>query len=75
MTKKKRAREIKRLVAYFGGTQQATAEAINVRQSTVNAWLQGKHGISPITAMKIEKMTQGNFRAVDLCPSLAEVAA
>lgn len=75
MTKKKYTREIQRLVAYFGGTQAATAKALDVGQPTVFAWLAGKHGISPYMALKIEKITEGKFKAVDLCPKLAEVAA
>ena len=72
---KKTLREIKRLVAYFGGTETLTADAVGVRQPTVNAWLNGRHGISAITALKIERMTGGKFKASDLCPQLAEVAA
>lgn len=71
---KKTHREIKRLVAYFGGTEAAAASAVGVKQPTVNAWLNGRHGISPITALKIEKMTGGAFQASDLCPALAAVA-
>ena len=41
-----------RLVRYFG-TQDKTAEALNVKQGTVNGWVNGKHGIAAHVAMPV----------------------
>ncbi len=58
------------LVAHFGG-QTKTAEALDVEQGTVSGWVRGKHGMSPLTAMKAEAKTDGLFKAADLCPAMA----
>jgi DNA-binding transcriptional regulator YdaS (Cro superfamily) len=64
------------LVAHFG-TQEVTAEKLNVDQSTVSGWVRGKHGMSPITAKRAEDLTGGSFKKEVLCPSFpwAEMAA
>ncbi|WP_440590608.1 transcriptional regulator [Rheinheimera fenheensis] len=62
----------KDLIAYFGG-QSIAAEQLGVKQPTVSGWLNGKHGMSPKTALKAERLTDGKFKAADLCPDLAEV--
>ncbi|MFC0708678.1 Cro/CI family transcriptional regulator [Azorhizophilus paspali] len=62
------------LIAHFG-TQQKTADALRVDQGTVSGWVRGRHGMSPVTALKAEAVTQGKFKAVDLCPNLLKVAS
>ena len=62
---------VKRLIEYFG-TQVKFGQALGVKQGTVNGWLHGKHGISELNALKIEKLTHGKFKAYELCPKLAE---
>ncbi|OAV36044.1 hypothetical protein AO364_1212 [Moraxella catarrhalis] len=63
---------VKDLIAYFG-TQTKLAEAIGVSQGTVTGWLNGTHGIRESNALKIEIVTQGQFKAIDLNPSLAKI--
>jgi len=60
----------KNLVEYFGG-QVKTATALGVTQSTVSYWVTGDRQISPLIAIRIEKMTKGRFKAVDLNDDLA----
>ncbi|MDF3917490.1 Cro/CI family transcriptional regulator [Salinicola salarius] len=55
------------LVTHFG-TQEKTAAALNVDQSSVSNWIRGKHGMSPLVALRVESLTRGEFKAVDLCP-------
>lgn len=57
----------------FFGSQAKLAKAIGVEQGTVTGWLNRKHGINAINALKIEKATNGKFKAVDLCPKLREI--
>ena len=63
---------IQKLIREFG-TQIKLGQAIGISQSTITGWLRLEHGISELTALKIEKITEGKFRAVDLCPRLAEL--
>lgn len=58
------------LVSHFGG-QQKTAEALGCTQPSVWAWLQGKANMSAPLALKAERLTDGEIKAVDLCPALA----
>lgn len=60
------------LIAHFG-SQTKLANAIGVKQGAVTGWLNGKFGISESNALKIEIATDGKFRAIDLCPALAEI--
>lgn len=62
------------LVAHFGG-QKKTAEALGCTQPSVWAWLQGKANMSAALALKAERLTNGEFKAVDLCPALAALEA
>ena len=62
----------KRLVAHFGG-QQNTATALGCTQPSVWAWLQGRAHMSAVLALKAERLTNGEVRAIDLCPALAEL--
>lgn len=57
------------LVTHFG-SQEATASALNVSQPTVSGWVNGTKRMSEIVAVKAEKATKGEFKAVELCPSL-----
>lgn len=63
---------VKNLIANFG-SQILLADALGLKQGTITGWLNNKHGISERNALKIEKLTNGKFRAVDLCPRLAEL--
>lgn len=54
------------------GTQQALANALNCSQPLVWKWLNGKATMSAHLAIKAEKLTQGKFKAYELCPKLAE---
>ncbi|WP_323842538.1 MULTISPECIES: hypothetical protein [unclassified Moraxella] len=60
------------LVEFFK-TQTETAKQLNVKQPSVNAWLTGKAKMGAISAKRAEIATDGKFRAVDLCPQLAEI--
>ena len=62
---------VMQLVEHFSG-QAAAAEALGVKQPTVSAWLNRIHGISPISALRIERITEGRFKASDLCPGLQD---
>lgn len=57
------------LVTFFGG-QSKTASALGVSQPTVNGWLNGKHGVSAEIALKAERISEGQIKAVDLCHRL-----
>ncbi len=61
------------MVDYFG-TQEQTANAIGIKQPSVNALVNGRAKMSPKVAIRAEKATKGKFKAVDLCPSLKEFA-
>ncbi|WP_349016870.1 transcriptional regulator [Pseudomonas fungipugnans] len=55
------------LVKHFG-TQQKTAAALKVDQTTVSGWVTGKHSVSPKIAVRIELTTNGLFHRTTLCP-------
>lgn len=61
----------KSLIDFFGN-QVKTAQALQVTQPSVNAWLKGKTKMSATVAIKAEKLTHGKFKAYELCPKLAE---
>ena len=63
-----------KLVEHFG-TQQKVAEALRLDQGTVSGWVRGKHGMSPVSALKAEAITEGKFKAVELCPDLLRAAS
>lgn len=63
---------IEKLIKHFG-SQENLAFAVGVKQGTVTGWLNKKHGISERNAVIIEILTNGKFRATDLCPRLAEL--
>ena len=60
------------LVAYFGG-QENTAKALAVKQPAVSGWVRGTKKMSELAALRAEKATNGEFKAVDLCPSLKDL--
>tara|TARA_R110001599_G_scaffold275738_1_gene476992 strand:+ start:3785 stop:3994 length:210 start_codon:yes stop_codon:yes gene_type:complete len=65
---------IQKLIKHFG-SQRKTAEALGVKQGTVSGWATGRHGVSEVHALVAEKLTDGNIKAVDLCPRLNAIAA
>lgn len=64
--------EISKVIAHFG-TQGKTAKALGCSQTTIFKWLHGKMNITPLYAIKVEKLTNGKFKASDLCPKLKEL--
>lgn len=60
------------LIAEYG-SQEKLARAIGVKQGTITGWIHGKHGINELNASRIEKITNGKVKAIDLCPRLAEI--
>ena len=55
------------VVAYFGG-QVETAEALEVKQPSVSAWVNGKAVMSIKVAQRAEMETAGVFKAENLSP-------
>lgn len=62
--------KFKKLVEHFG-SQSATAAALDVKQGSVSGWVRGVHGCSAEVAMRAERLTNGEIRAVELRPSLS----
>lgn len=62
----------KELVAHFGN-QHKTAEALGCSQPAVFKWISGKSYMGAAIAVKAELKTEGKFRAVELCPALANL--
>lgn len=56
-----------KLISHFGN-QKKTAAALGVDQSAVSGWLRSKHGMSPLIAIRAEKITEGKFLKSELCP-------
>ena len=63
---------LERLIAFFGG-QRATARALQCTQPSVWAWTQGKTNMSATLAIKAEMLTNGEIKASELCPALAQL--
>ncbi|MHC3149433.1 YdaS family helix-turn-helix protein [Acinetobacter nosocomialis] len=59
------------LVSFFGN-QTKTAQALSIKQPSVNAWLTGKSKMSEKIALRAEYVTNGRFKAYQLCPTLKE---
>ena len=59
------------IVDHFGD-QNKTAKALGVSQASVNAWVNGKASMSVLIALKAQCITENNFLATDLCPSLKQ---
>lgn len=55
------------------GNQVKTATMLGVRQASVSAWVSGKTKMGAAVAIRAEKVTQGKFKASDLCPALRTV--
>lgn len=55
------------------GSQQKLADACEVSQPTVWAWLHGKKKASAKNAIRIEKATSGEIQAYQIRPDLPEV--
>ena len=62
------------LVAFFGGQTRA-ANALEVTQPSVNAWVKGGANMSALVAMRAEKRTAGKFKAEQLCPAIKQATA
>lgn len=60
------------LASHFG-TQQKLATALGCSQPSVWKWLSGKAYMSAHMALKAERLTHGEIKAVNLCPKLAEL--
>jgi DNA-binding transcriptional regulator YdaS (Cro superfamily) len=55
------------------GSQQKLAEACDVKQPSVWAWLHGKKKVSAENAMRIEKATNGTIPAYQIRPDLPDL--
>ncbi len=53
------------------GSQQKLAEACQVRQPSVWAWLHGKKKVSAENAIRIERATNGQIPAYEIRPDLS----
>ena len=62
---------VQALISFFGN-QEKTAKALQVKQGSVSGWLTGRHGVSPIVALRAESITRGTVKSADLCPALAD---
>lgn len=60
-----------KLVKHFGG-QVLAAKALKVSQANISGYVSGRWNMSEVVAMRAEKATNGEFKAIDLCPSLKE---
>lgn len=60
------------VVKHFGG-QHKTAIALNLKQPSISAWFTRDVEMSPVTAMLVQKLSDGKFQAKDLCPQLAQI--
>ncbi|MBR7715568.1 Cro/CI family transcriptional regulator [Acinetobacter nosocomialis] len=60
--------QIKEVVSYFG-SQRKTATALDITQPTVNHMISTGQ-VSVKSALIIQMKTNGQFKALDLCPEL-----
>lgn len=67
--KRKQKKLVGQLINYFG-TQAKMAQAIGIHQGGISSYLNGRHGMSQTVAKTIERVTDGKFKAVDLCPRI-----
>ncbi|WP_315075582.1 YdaS family helix-turn-helix protein [Acinetobacter guillouiae] len=58
----------KRVVEHFG-SQTLTAQALDLEQPSVWAWVNGKAKMSSETALLVQEKTDGEFKYKDLFPS------
>lgn len=61
--------KFQKLVDHFGG-QENTAIALQVKQPAVSGWVRGTKNMSELVAIRAQAATHGEFKAIDLCPSL-----
>lgn len=54
------------LVAEFGGSKAKLAEALGVSKAGVSHYFK-IGGLTALAAIKIERITEGKFKAVDTC--------
>lgn len=60
-----RDQKISELVDYFG-SQSTLAGVLGITKQSVSQWV--SQGYMPVRqAMKVEKVTDGKFKAIDLC--------
>lgn len=60
-------------VINFFGSQAKLATSLGLKQPAVSNWRNNRNGIGQINAQKIEIITNGKFKAIDLYPRLAEI--
>lgn len=60
-------------IATLFKTQQEMANAFGCSQPLVYKWLSGKQVMTAHFAIKAEKITGGEIKAIDLCPKLKEL--
>jgi len=57
--------EIKRVIKHFG-SKAKLARALGIQRSNITLWLSGAKNIPPKQAINIERITDGEFKAVDI---------
>lgn len=70
--KEARIEKIRALVNNLGGQEEA-AQKLNRHQTTVSGWCTGKYQMSLEAALLAEKITEGEFKASDLCEAAERV--
>lgn len=63
-------RELLKEAVKEAGSQAKFAEAVGLSQQGVSFLLKSAKGISPLTAIKIEKATNGKITRQQLCPDV-----
>jgi predicted transcriptional regulator len=59
-------KELLRLLSYYGGKKVRLAEKLGVSQPYISKYLK-LGGLPAIMAIRVERMTGGDFKAVDIC--------
>lgn len=57
--------EIERVIKHFG-SKAKLARALGIQRSNITLWLSGAKNIPPKQAINIERITSGEFKAVDI---------
>jgi len=68
-----RTDRVRALVEHLGGQEEA-AQKLNRHQTTVSGWCTGKHEMSLEAALLAEKLTDGAFKAAELCEAAERIA-
>lgn len=55
------------------GSQEKFADAIGASQTSVSNWINGKYEMSIDYALATQNVTNGKFKAADLCPALKKL--